>query len=85
MVQRDWLKTINLRFLFHPGYISHFGDTELTTIAYLRNMLIFDPSSLLIEVDYEKHRKGLNPADAALYKQRAATGFGGLVAPFEAA
>lgn len=83
MVKRAWLKTIYSRFLFHPGYISHFGDTELTTIAFLRHMLIFDPSSLLIEVDYEKHHKEPNPADAALYKQRAATGFGGLVAPFE--
>jgi hypothetical protein len=84
MVQRAWLQTIYRRYLFHPGYSSHFGDTELTTIAFMRGMLIFDASSLLVEVDYEKHHKGLNPADAALYKQRAATGFGGLVAPFEA-
>lgn len=84
MVQRAWLKTIYPRFLFHPGYVSHFGDTELTTIAYLRNMLIFNPACLLVEVDYEKHKKGNNPADAALYKQRAATGFDGLVEPFEA-
>lgn len=83
MAQRAWLKTIYQRFLFHPGYLSHFGDTELTTIAFLRHMLVFDPSSLLVEVDYEKHHKGLNPADAALYKQRAATGFAGLVAPFD--
>ena len=84
MVQRVWLQTIYRRFLFYPGYNAHFGDTELTTIAFQRQMLIFDPSSLLVEVDYEKHRKGHNPADAALYTQRAATGFGGLVAPFAA-
>lgn len=84
MVRRDWLKTIYPRFLFHPGYVSHFGDTELTTIAYLRNMLFFNPAALLMEVDYEKHRKGHNEADAILYRQRAATGFDGLVEPFEA-
>jgi len=84
MVRRDWLKTIYPRFLFHPGYVSHFGDTELTTIAYLRNMLFFNPACLLMEVDYEKHKKGYNEADAKLYRERAATGFDGLVEPFEA-
>lgn len=84
MVRRAWLTTVYPRFLFHPGYVSHFGDTELTTIAYLRNMLFFNPGCLLVEVDYEKHKKGHNEADAKLYRQRAATGFDGLVEPFEA-
>ncbi len=85
MVRRDWLKTIYPRFLFHPGYTSHFGDTELTAIASLRNMLFFNPAALLVEVDFEKHKKGYNEADAELYRKRAATGFDGLVEPFEAA
>uniref|UniRef100_I2Q705 Glycosyltransferase n=1 Tax=Desulfovibrio sp. U5L TaxID=596152 RepID=I2Q705_9BACT len=84
LVSRAWLGTVYPRFLFHPGYRSHFGDTELTVIAAERGKLIFNPASLLVEVDYEKHRKGYDQADAALYKARATTGFDGLVAPFAA-
>lgn len=84
LVRRAWLKTIYPKTLFYPGYKSHFGDTELSSIAFAREQLIFNPNCLLMEIDYSKHRHGHNPEDETLYRRRSLTGFDGLVAPFEA-
>jgi hypothetical protein len=82
LVRRAWLNTIYHNLLFFPGYKSHFGDTELTTIAVMKNQSIFNPNCLLIEVDYEKHNKQNNLDDERLYRVRASTGFNGLIEPF---
>ncbi|WP_419779131.1 hypothetical protein [Maridesulfovibrio sp.] len=79
LARRDWLKSLYHKYLFFPGYHSNFGDTELTAIAIHQDTLIFNPSSLMIEVDYEKHKKGNNEDDAKLYKLRESQGFGGII------
>jgi len=83
LVRRTWVQSIYRKFLFYPGYVSHFGDTELSVLALSSQKLVFNPNCLLIEVDYEKHLHGNNPKDDALYRERARTGFNGIVAPFE--
>jgi len=82
LADRQWLNTIYEKFLFYPKYKSHFADTELSVIAAQTQNLVFNPNALLIEVDYEKHLHGNNPDDDKLYRQRAETGFDGLIAPF---
>ena len=79
LVRRAWAATLYRHMLFYPGYRTHYADTELTAIAYTRNQLIFNPHALLVEVDYGKHTKPNNPDDERLYKERLASGFGGLI------
>jgi len=81
LARRAWLATLYRHLLFYPGYKTHCADTELTAIAYVQNRLAFNPQALLIEVDYSKHAKPNNPDDERLYKERLATGFGGLIPP----
>lgn len=83
LLQRSWARALYHNCVFFPGYKSHFGDTELSVIAHAHGKCIFNPGCLLCEVDYDKHAKGNNPEDDALYRKRAATGFGGVVTPFE--
>jgi len=82
LADREWLNTIYKKFLFYHKYKSHFADTELSVIAAQTNNLVFNPNCLLIEVDYEKHLHGNNPDDDKLYRERAETGFDGLITPF---
>ena len=79
-----WMPSTAAVCVFYPGYHSHFADTELTAIAFMTDQLIFNPMALLMEVDYEKHRKGHRQADVRLYETRRAQGFGGLVGATEA-
>ena len=79
LARRAWLARLYHKFLFFPGYNRHFGDTELSAIAIHQEQLIYNPGCLMIEVDYEKHTKGNDPDDAALYKQREAQGFDGII------
>ena len=85
LLQRAWAQRLYHNCVFFPGYRTHFGDTELSAIAMGCNKLVFNPGCVLCEVDYEKHDKGVDPADDQLYRQRARTGFGGLIPPFEPA
>ncbi|EPR37049.1 hypothetical protein dsx2_0992 [Desulfovibrio sp. X2] len=79
MARRTWLEGLYHKFLFFPGYQSHFGDTELSAIAIHQDSLVYNPGCVMLEVDYEKHRKGNNPDDEALYRTREAGRFGGLI------
>jgi len=79
LARRTWLKKLYHRFVFFPGYQSHFGDTELSAIAIHQNTLIYNPGCVMLEVDYEKHTKANNPDDKALFEQRMSQGFGGLL------
>jgi hypothetical protein len=83
LARRNWVATLYRNMLFYPGYRRHCADTELTAIAYARDQLFFNPHALLVEVDYSKHSRPNDPEDERLYKERLATGFGGLIPPGE--
>ncbi len=84
LAARAWAASVYRNFVFHPEYKSHFADTELSMIALSTGQLAHNPFSIMMEVDYEKHLHGNNPADHDLYRRRAATGFDGRIAPFTA-
>ena len=79
MVRRTWAQGNYGGDLFFPGYVRHFADAELTVLAMQARRYCYDPECLLIEVDWEKERSPVNPADRALYRERAAGGFEGRV------
>ena len=82
LADRHWLNTLYGNALFYSEYTRHFGDTELSVIAMSMKKLVFNPHCILKEVDYDKHARPLDHNDAALYRQHAASGFEGRIAPF---
>jgi hypothetical protein len=60
---------------FHDGYQRHYADAELTVLALQAQGYVYDPNSVLVEVDWAKDGAGVHAPDRALYRQRAALGF----------
>ena len=79
LVRRSWVKTLYDGALFHPGYHQHYADTELTLIARQQAALIHDPNALLVEVDSQKDKRLVNPADRLQFLERKKNGFEGRV------
>jgi hypothetical protein len=65
---------------FHPSYQRHYADAELTVLAMQAKGYVYEPNSVLVEVDWAKDGQTVDPADRALYRQRSALGFDGRVA-----
>lgn len=80
MVRADWARGNYAGDLFHPGYRSHYADTELTVLAMAAGALRHDPQAMLVEVDWDKEAGAVSPEDRALYAARAGAGFDGRVA-----
>ncbi|MDH4480049.1 MAG: hypothetical protein QE283_09265 [Rhodoferax sp.] len=75
LAERAWSESVYSGDFFHSAYRSHYADTELTVIAREQGRYVYEPNSVLVEADWEKDSAGVNPADRALYKARAAAGF----------
>lgn len=98
LVRRQWIDSFyGGKAVFYPHYQKTYCDTELTDIANMTGKLAYNPHSMLIEIDYDKHRgQSLKPAedkihyvppkaddpDGVLYVMRAISGFDGIVKPF---
>lgn len=98
LVDRQWADAVyGGSALFYPHYKRHYCDTELTDIARMTGKLAYNPHSMLIEIDYDKHFEQsaksepggiqyVDPAaedpDGVLYVVRALGGFDGKVKPF---
>ena len=98
LVSRQWTDSLyGGSALFFPHYEKTYCDTELTDIARMTDMLVYNPHSMLIEIDYGKHHGHSSKAEAeeiryvppsagdvdgVLYVRRALGGFGGIVKPF---
>jgi len=65
--------------LFHAGYARHYADAELTVLARQAKAYVYEPNSVLVEVDWGKDSAMVHAHDRALYRQRAQEGFGGRV------
>lgn len=83
LAERAWARALYRTCLFFPGYASHFADVELSALARSQGLMTYNPNCVLMEVDHLKHTKANTPEDDTLYRRRAATGFGGLMPPFE--
>ncbi len=71
--RRSWL-TANYPqgLLFCPDYSQHYADTELTALAMGNDQYCYDPNAVLMEVDWDKDSKAVNPADKTLFAHRKA-------------
>lgn len=66
MVRSSYLKPFFFKGI--NGYKANYADTELTVKAKEENQLVYNPESVLIEVDYNKH--GVNLDDKKLWEIR---------------
>ncbi len=65
--------------LFHAGYARHYADAELTLLARQAKGYVYEPHSVLVEVDWGKDSASVDANDRALFRQRVQQGFGGRV------
>jgi len=76
MIRTEWLRYIyDGKFLMHPSYKSHYGDTELSIIAMSQGKLIYNPNCILVEVDSNKKEHIVNEEDRAKFIERKMNGF----------
>lgn len=76
LVSRPWAETVYGGDLFFPGYRSHFADVELTLVARQQGCYVYDPDSVLMEVDWGKDQAAVHADDRSLFKARAMQGYG---------
>lgn len=79
LARRDWAHTNYGGDYFYPGYFSHYADAEMTLLALGQGAYTYEPDSVLIELDWDKDVRQVNPADRLLYRERARNGFDGRV------
>ena len=79
LARRSWAETLYGGALFFDGYRTHYADTEISLIAAEQKALTSAVGSLLVEVDWDKDTRPVNPEDQQLFTQRAASGFDGRV------
>lgn len=65
--------------LFHPAYHRHFADVEISLLARSQGQFVYDPRSVLVEVDWSKDSAAVHANDRQLYQTRLAQGFEGRV------
>lgn len=79
LVRRSWAVDNYDGDLFFSGYKRHWADTELTLIAKSANQLVYNPNSVLMELDWGKDVTKTNTEDSRLFKQRGKALFDGKV------
>lgn len=79
LVQREWAAGNYDGDLFQPEYKRHYADAELTIVAMQQKRFIYDPGSILIEVDWEKESQAVENADRVLFHLRSRDAYGGKV------
>lgn len=75
LAKRAWASGNYEGNFFCPAYHSHYADTELTLLAMGDSAYVYDPNSVLIEVDWNKDTASANAEDRKTFEARKKTGF----------
>ncbi|HDR14864.1 MAG TPA: glycosyltransferase [Desulfobacteraceae bacterium] len=78
MVRTSWVNKLYGGDILYSGYKAHGADNELTVIARVQGMYLYNPECTLVEIDPDKDGRSSNPEDKALFRMRFAQGFDGL-------
>ena len=80
MVRKQWVQRLyGPGVILHPAYKAHKADNELTVVARVLQQFVYEPDSILIEIDRKKVFKEQVPEDKATFHRRFRAGFNGLV------
>ena len=75
LARRSWASANYGGSFFYARYERHYADAELTLLALQAGMYVYDPASVLIEVDWNKDGATVNQADRDLFLERKKNGF----------
>lgn len=67
MVRTEWAKRLYGGPVLYPGYTAHKADNELTVIARVQDLFVYNPECSLMEYDPDKDLGGSNPNDNRLF------------------
>lgn len=76
LASREWVQSVYGGDFFFAGYRSHFADAELTLVARQQGRYVYEPESVLLEVDWSKEQSGVHAPDRSLFRARAMQGYG---------
>ena len=79
LARRSWAVNNYGDNFFYPQYKRHYADAELTLLAMQAGTYAYDPSSLLLELDWDKDGAAVDPGDRKLFLERKQHGFDGKV------
>ena len=79
LAKRTWAQGNYAGDFFYPGYQRHYADAELTLLAMQAGLYAYDANSVLVEVDWDKDKTSVDPADRALFAQRKLGRFDGRI------
>lgn len=79
MVRTTWVYGLYGDAILFPGYRAHKADNELTVLARVTGQYVYEPDSVLVEIDAKKVFKENVPEDKTLFRKRFRNGFDGLV------
>ena len=79
LARRSWIESLYCGDFFYGGYRRHYADAELTLIAREQGRYVYQPDSVLVEVDWCKDSAAVDAQDRALFAQRRIAGFDGRV------
>lgn len=75
LTERAWARNNYQGPLFHSRYTQHYADVELTLLAQACGRYVYEPNSVVIEIDWEKDKKAVNMQDKQLFSERIKTQF----------
>jgi hypothetical protein len=88
MVRASWARSLYQESVLFTGYMTHAADVELTILAKALGQFVYEPDSVLVEIDPDKiHQRQkvfamkTHPPDTSLLRVRFDDRFGGLVTP----
>lgn len=70
LAQRAWASQNYDGNLFFPEYQQHYADVELTLLARSCDRYVYDPTSVMVEVDWAKDSKPINLYDQQKFQAR---------------
>ena len=79
LAERTWAASVYSGEFFFPGYRSHYADVELTLVARQQGRYVYQPDSVLMEVDWDKEQSAVHAPDRSLFRTRVRQGLGGRV------
>ncbi len=79
LARRSWANSNYGGDFFCPQYLRHYADAELTLLALQQGVYVYEPNSVLIEIDWEKDHKEVDQKDRGIFLERRSHGFEGKV------
>jgi hypothetical protein len=79
LARRAWAEKNYGGDFFCPDYHRHYADAELTLLAMQAELYVYEPNSVLIELDWNKDQSSVDSSDRATFLERKRYQFNGRI------